>query len=154
MLHLLDKNLSRIGSFETYGSLIDYIHHSRIRKLRFLIYRTYPFDSVLDGEESNWRFVYYKHAQLRTVYSCMKEPPLTQIEKEAFDQELDLIELYQGDPARPLQIPVTDDVNIQQLQRNWCESYCKTHEYSITETFNNESVPESPGTGGSDDLGV
>ncbi len=154
MLHLLDENLSRIGSFETYGGLIDYIHKSRIFKLRFLIYRTYPFDSVLDGEEANWRFVYYKHAELRTAYSCMKEPPLKETEKEAFDQGLDLIEICQGDPGRPLQIPVTADVNIQQLQQNWCEAYCKAYRYSITETLGGENIPEPPVAGGQDDLVV
>ena len=154
MLHLLDENLSQIGSFETYRDLIDYIHKSRVYKLRFLIYRTYPFDSVLDGEEANWRFIYYKHAELKTVYSCMKEPPLTKTEKEAFDQGLDLIEICQDDPARPLQIPVTADVDIQKLQKNWCEAYCKAHRYSITETSGDKNVPEFPMTGGQDDLVV
>lgn len=131
MLHLLDQHHNPIGTFETYECLIDYIHKSRIYKLRLLIYRNYSFENVLDLEETRWRFVHYKHAELSVIYSCMKEPPIKGIEKQAFDQGLDLIEVYQGSPTNPLQIPVTPDLNIQKLQKDWCESYCKAHGYSL-----------------------
>lgn len=140
MLHLLDQYHGSIGTFETYDSLIDYIHKSRLYKLRLLIYRHYPFENVFGVEETRWRFVYYKHAELIVIYSCMKEPPIKGVEKQAFDDGLDLIEVYQEDPSSPLQIPVTEDLDIESLKKEWCEAYCKAHGYKVIEDYHSPNT--------------
>jgi len=152
MLHLLDENFSRIGSFNTHDEVVDFIHNSQIYHL---VYSSNSLGATLDLEETGWRFVYYRHSELNIIYSCMKEPPIKGVESEAFDQGLDLIEIHHGSPLNPIQIPVTPDLDIEHLKKEWCEAYCKAHGYSLLETLNNnEGLSESPMTGGSDDLVV
>jgi hypothetical protein len=107
---------------------------------------------VLD--QGFWSFIYYEYDFLNTVYSCMKDPPLTEIEREAFRQGLDLIEIQQGNEDNPLQIPVDRNTDIESLKKEWCEDYCKAHGYFLKVTLHNETDPESLKTGGSDDPAV
>lgn len=154
MLHLLDEQLGRIGSFKTYNEVVDFIHEVQTYRLTYINTRDYPLVVPLDHVKSRWRFVYYKHSELTIIYSCMKEPPINGIERQAFEMGLDLIEIYQGDAKNPLQTPVTADLNIQKLHKDWCESCCKTYGYTLLETFGNESLSELPTTGGGSDLVV
>ena len=154
MLHLLDENFSRIGSFKIYDEVVDFIHNSQIYHLVYVSKHHYPLAETLDLKEVGWRFVYYKHTELNIIYSCMKEPPIKGIEREAFEQGLDLIEVHHGNPLNPIQLAVTADLDIEFLKKEWCEAYCKAHGYSLIETLNNEGLSESPMTGGADDLVV
>ena len=154
MLHLLDENFSRIGSFKTYDEVVGFIHNSQIYHLVYVNNRDCPLVSPLDLKDTGWRFVCYKHSELNTIYSCMKEPPIQGIEREAFEQGLDLIEIHHGSPLNPIQLPVRQDLDIESLKKEWCEAYCKAHGYSLIETFNNENQSEPSTPGGSDDLVV
>ena len=147
MLHLLDENFSRIGSFKTYGEVVDFIHNSQIYHLTYVNNRDYSLGATLDLKDTGWRFVYYKHSELNTIYSCMKEPPIEGIEREAFEQGLDLIEIHHGSPLNPIQLPVRQDLDIESLKKKWCEAYCKAHGYSLIETLSNENLsqPSTPG---------
>jgi hypothetical protein len=154
MLHLLDENFSRIGSFNTHDEVVGFIHNSQIYHLVYVNNRDDYLGGTLDLAEMGWRFVYYRHSELNIIYSCMSEPPIKGIELEAFKQGLDLIEIHHGSPLNPIQIPVTEDLDIESLKKEWCEAYCKAHGYSLIETLKNEGLSESPMTGGSDDLVV
>lgn len=140
MIHLLDEEKKEIGRFYTYSQVVDYIHKAQIYHLRYLIYRKNPsLESPLDLADTKWRFVYYKHGDLNTIYTSRKEPPPKGIEKQAFDRGLDLIEIHRNDLLNPLQIPVTVDLDIGALEKDWCLAYCKANGYTLTE----ESFPES-----------
>lgn len=156
MLHLLDENFSRLGSFETYSELVDFIHNSQIYHLTYISNHDHPLVSPLDLKDTGWRFVYYKHSDLNIIYSCMHEPPIKGIERQAFDLGLDLIEIHHGSPINPIQLPVTADLDIEYLKKEWCEAYCTVHRYSLLRGLNNEDLPISliPNDGGANDLDI
>ena len=154
MLHLLDEYFDQLGSFKTYGEVVDFIHNSQIYHLVYVNTRDQPLVGALDLENANWRFVYYKHTELNIIYSCMNEPPISGIERQAFDQGLDLIEVHHGSPLNPIQIPVTEDLDIESLKKDWCEAYCKANGYALLESLDNESTDKDETTGGSNDLVV
>ncbi len=154
MLHLLDENFSRIGSFKTYGEVVDFIHNSQIYHLVHVNISGHPLVSPLDLKDTGWRFVYYKHSELNTIYSCMKDSPIKGIEREAFEQGLDLIEIHHGSPLNPIQLPVKEGLDIESLKKEWCEVYCKAYGYSLIETLSNENLSRPSTPGGSDDMAV
>jgi len=154
MLHLLDQHFTRIGSFKTYGEIVGFIHNAQIYHLTYVNNCDHSLGSILDSKEVGWQFVYYRHLDLNIIYSCMYEPPIKGIERQAFDQGLDLIEIHHGSPLNPIQFSVTGDLDIEFLKREWCEAYCKAHGYSLIEVSGNEDSLEPPLTGGSDDLDI
>lgn len=154
MLHLLDENFSRIGSLKNYDEVVAFIHNSQIYQLVYVSNHNYPLAATLDLKEAGWRLVYYKHTELNIIYSCMNEPPIKGIEKQAFEQSLDLIEVHHGSPLNPIQIPVTEDLNVESLKKEWCEAYCKAHGYSLLKTLNNDNFSQPSIPGGFDDLVV
>lgn len=156
MLHLLDKHYARIGSFRTYGEVVEFIHNSQIYHVNSIKTRDHPLISSLELKEVRWRFAYYRHEELDIIYSSMKEPPIKGIELQAFEQGLDLIEIHYGIPLNPIQLLVRSGLDIESLMREWCEAYCNSQGYSLIEivTLNIEDVSGSPKTGGADDLVV
>ena len=135
MIHLLNETRTSIGSFANYNDLVHHINKTELSRTKFLnaLKHTLAVSHVLD--QSFWNFIYYKYDFLKTIYSCMKEPPLTEIEREAFRQGLDLIEINQGSEDNPLQIPVNQDTNIESLKKDFCLAYCKAHNYVLSENF-------------------
>ena len=55
--------------------------------------------------------------------------------RQAYEQELDLLEMCKGDLNKPLQIPVSPDVDVEHLLKIWCFEYCKAHGYEVKEDF-------------------
>jgi hypothetical protein len=140
MLHLLDGHLAHVGSFHNYSEIVQYIHNSQIYHLVHKNVLDDPLMQSLDLEELCWRFVYYKHSELSIIYSCMKEPPIMGVEKEAFDQGLDLIEIHHGSSLNPMQLPVTADLDIDLLKREWCEAYCSSQGFKIISSISSEQL--------------
>jgi hypothetical protein len=52
---------------------------------------------------------------------------------EDYEDEQDLIEIYVGDPQSPHQIPVTPDLDLTELMRDWCFDYCYAHGFRVFE---------------------
>lgn len=158
MIHLLNKDHTNIGSFANYSDLIDFINNKEQSRLKFLNTLNHTLEVPYVMDQSRWSFIYYKHAHLKAMYSCTKEPPIIGIEREAFQQELDLIEVYQGTESNPLQIPVNQDTDIETLQRDFCLAYCMAHGYTLSGILGTSglgSPGEGEGTpGGEDDLSV
>ena len=151
MLHLLNETRTSIGSFANYNDLVDHINKTELSRIKFLnaLNHTLAVPYVLD--QRFWSFIYYKYDFLKNIYSCMKEPPLTGIEREAFRQGLDLIEINQGSEDNPLQIPVDRDTDIESLKKDFCLAYCWAHDYVLSETFETTEPSQSLDFGNMDD---
>ena len=154
MLHILDEHLAQIASFKTYGEFIDFIHKSQIYHLKHINTNNSTFVGGLGVVDTRWLFFYYKHSELAAIYSSINQPPIREIERQAFEQGLDLIEIHRGDDLNSLQIVVTRDLDIESLKKEWCEAFCKKHGYSIVATLHNENSSGTPTTGGDDDLAI
>lgn len=147
MIHLLNESREHIENFNSYGELADYIHKKELSRTRMLASMTFDWMHLPPNLEEEWSFVVYTHESLKTTYATMRNPPLTEIEWEAFERGLDLIEIHYGNARSRTQILVTGDVDIESLQKDWCLAYGKAHDYIIEETGTNTA-------GGKDDLAL
>ena len=159
MIHLLNASHQNIGCFQNYNDLADYIHKIELSRTRLLI-AGIDLNLSNNWEQEHWGFAVYTHEFSKTIYSAMREPPLTGIELEAFQQGLDLIEIHYGDANNPIQIPITEDTDIESLRKDWCLSYCKAQDYTVLDTLEKKGIDfEDTGShektiGGDDDLAL
>lgn len=128
MIQVFGSNKEAIGHFNNYDDLFKHISSVENSKLAECSSRSL-------GEI--WNFALYTNKRLSYIYYKTLERSFSKIGKEAFEQELDLIEIYKGDFQSPLQIPVTPDVNVQELKESWCHEYCDAHNYLLVDYKNN-----------------
>jgi hypothetical protein len=134
MIHLLNEHRANIGSFEDYSALTDHINKTELSRLNLLNAMNATLGSPYALDQRKWSFVTYKHSVLKTMYSCTKKPPITEIEQLAFQHQLDLIEIFKGTADNPLQFPVTENTDIGSLKKDFCLAYGKAHHYAISES--------------------
>lgn len=113
-----------ISSFKNYDELFKYINNLEYRRL---------FEESDNSSRENWNFTIYPHQRLSYIYYKAREKFSTEIEKEAYERELDLIGIYRGDYKNPIQIPVTPDINIETIKKNWCREYCFANQFYLIE---------------------
>lgn len=167
MIRLLNEACTTIGDFAGYDDLVDHINKTESSRIKLLNSLNHMLWALHALDQSRWSFIYYKYDFLKTIYSTMKEPPITGIERGALRQGLDLIEVHQGSEGDPLQIPVSRDTDIESLKWDFCLAYCEAHDYTLSETFETSKIlepmktvdsmdsEERKGTaGGKDDLAV
>jgi hypothetical protein len=128
MIQVFGSNKEAIGQFDNYEALFKHINSIENSKLVECSSRSL-------GEI--WSFALYTNKRLSYIYYKTLERSFSKVGKEAFEQELDLIEIYKGDFQNPIQIPVTADINVQELKESWCQEYCDTHNYLLVDYKNN-----------------
>lgn len=131
MIQVFASDKTVIGLFKDYEAFFTYINALENSKLT-------ESRSCFPGEI--WSFVLFTNKRLSYIYHKTLERSFSKIGKEAFEQELDLIEISKGDHKSPLQIPVTPDVDVQKLKENWCQEYCDAHNYTLVEYQDNFEV--------------
>ena len=128
MIQVFGSNKEAIGQFNNYDELFKHINSIENSKLMECSSRSL-------GEI--WSFALYTNKRLSYIYYKTLERSFSKVGKEAFEQELDLIEIYKGDFKSPIQIPVTPDVNVQKLKETWCQEYCDSHNHLLVDYKNN-----------------
>lgn len=128
MIQVFDSDKTVIGLFKDYDAFFTHINALENSKLT---------ESGACFPGKIWSFVLFTNKRLSYIYHKTLERSFSKIGKEAFEQELDLIEISKGDDKSPLQIPVTPDVNVQKLKENWCQEYCDAHNYALVEYQDN-----------------
>jgi len=157
MISLLDEDQKELGRFSRWSQVVDYIHKIQVYQLKYLTYCKLPFqEKHAELLETAWRFVYYRQADLTTIYASFKEDITPTVrEKQAFDQGHDLIEIYKGD-LMCIQVSVPVDLDISLLEKDWCQEYCEAHGYLLLESLDKKSIDDNSSkastTGGADDL--
>ena len=106
--------------------------------------QAFDFISGMDGEVeegslfylplktgNNWSFVTYPPERVNRLsqFDPMTEPSL----RQAYDEQLGLLELCSGDYANPRYIALTPDVDVQELKKQWLQKYCAAHGLAIEE---------------------
>jgi hypothetical protein len=43
----------------------------------------------------------------------------------------DILEIVSGDPTKPVFIPLAHNLDMEPLQKNWCDQYCKAHSLNL-----------------------
>lgn len=73
----------------------------------------------------NWSFTVYPPKRVAALYAHSKDP--SEALREAFEENLPLIEICTGDYKQPLCITLTPNVDMDYLKRKWCIDYCTFH---------------------------
>ena len=122
MLEIYDIKQEKIAIFEDDKQLFGFIQQiERIKLLR----------GDYQNSQSIWFFEHRCYEKLFMVHSHINGKPLTAIEKEAYTQQRDTIEIYKGEYAFPVQLIVTPELDVDELEKQWCQDYCKAHGFSI-----------------------
>lgn len=123
MIQIFDSEQKSLGLFKDYDAV--YQHITALENSKLLDSSTYPNDI--------WAFVLFTNKRLSYIYHKTLERSFSKVGREAFERELDLLEISKGDYHNPIQIPVTGDVDISELKRTWCQEYCDSHDMSLIE---------------------
>ena len=85
--------------------------------------------------KGKWIFARHSHERVLSFYRyvCDQEIAVSPSEKLAPAEAGDVLEMINGDVKKPIFIPVTPDVDVITLQQQWCQNYCKEHNYALFE---------------------
>ncbi len=123
MIEIFNENKGTLG-FQSYNSLFKHIREIEKQKL-------------LETGQMDWNFIIHSNERLSgTYWSAVKalEIFLTLKEQEAYENGLNLLEIWKGDPDNPYQIILTPDVNVKEIKKSWCRDYCIENGYKVSET--------------------
>ncbi len=91
------------------------------------------FESYLQFEGSNWRFVSYRADRVAAIFEFL--PTINPNIEEAYEGRLGLLEICAGDYQDIRYIPITPKTDMEKLKKNWLRKYCKAHGFALAETF-------------------
>jgi len=124
MIEIIPLNGSQRLQFESYDQLFDYITETENLKL---------LEKCPNVKEMNWSFTIYPPRQVAALYSH-KDNPDAAI-KEAYEEELPLIEICVGCYKNPSYTVYTPNVDIDYLKMKWCLDYCTYHDFLLKDHF-------------------
>jgi hypothetical protein len=125
MISLFNAEGRKIGTFKSFEAVIEYFNRRECLK---------PASPNTIGNDEKWGFVYYPHRRLCAL-NDHAHTHLTEIEQEAYEQKLDLIEIYAGDAHYPEQLLVTPNLDLPNLIKNWCFDYAYAQRLVLLQTF-------------------
>lgn len=82
---------------------------------------------------TQWGFVVFPPESVPNLYFKLKQKPIPAPLKEAYEQQLGVIEVCKGDYANPTWVPVTLDLDIGKLKKDWYLECCKKHGFFVIE---------------------
>ena len=97
-----------------------------------------PYSEGESSGEGRWDFAYWPHKRLSALHEHLKDTHFSEAEREAYENELDLIEIFGGGTELADQYIVTPNLDVGGLMREWCFDYACAHGYTVLETFSSE----------------
>jgi hypothetical protein len=131
VIQLFNKNTEEKRSFQNSNELFKFIRDMEHSKL---------FEDHPEFGSFSWSFRVFKRRSIVEYYHNIKEEDLTSPIRQAYEQELDLLEMCKGDLKKPLQIPVSPDVDVEHLRKIWCFEYCRAHGYEVREDYHSPNA--------------
>ncbi len=85
--------------------------------------------------KGKWIFARHSHQRVLDFYNYIRDqeisvPPAEQL---ALAEAGDVLEIINGNVKEPVFIPVTPGIDVMTLQQQWCQNYCKEHNYTLVE---------------------
>ena len=131
MIWLFNSRTKHAGSYQNFEEVCD-----RFRRIEHLK----PVPAGGSGADGRWDFIYWPYKRLKSLHEHVKGTPFSQLEQEAYEGEIDLIEIFDGRPEAPDQYVVTHDFDVKNLMRGWCFGYARHHQYTILESHSAGSI--------------
>jgi hypothetical protein len=82
---------------------------------------------------THWGFVVFPPEMVPNLYLNLKQKPVPAPLKEAYEQQLGVIEVCSGDYANPTYVPITPSLDIGKLKKGWYLECCKKHGFLVVE---------------------
>ena len=101
-----------------------------------------------DVDTTHWSFVIFPAERVPNLYFNLKQKPVPASLKEAYEQQLGVIEMCKGDYRNPIWMPLTFGLDIGKLKKDWYFECCKKHGYVLVDRT---SPADFEGTGGEHD---
>jgi hypothetical protein len=117
MIEIIPLDGSQSLWFENCDQLFAYITETENKKL--LSKRAYP-------PHMDWSFTIYPTKQVAALYAYHMDPD--ESIKEAYIEELSLIEICAGSYQHPTYIVYTPNVDMDFLKIKWCLDFCTYHD--------------------------
>lgn len=121
-----------VGSYKRFEDVCDYF-------MRLEHFKTTDRNSF---SEERWEFAYYSYEYLREIFGGIKRNVPSKMEREAYENELDVIEVCTGDPQMLRQIVLFPEVDVEELTRNWCFDYARAKNFALFELIEKNVSPE------------
>ncbi len=84
--------------------------------------------------KGKWIFARHSWQRVLSFYTYIRDQEIpVQIAEEDSGENFDVLEMINGNVKEPIFIPVTPDVDVTALQHQWCQNYCKEHNYALFE---------------------
>jgi hypothetical protein len=106
--------------FQNYNELFDHI--VEVENLRML--QLEP-----DFKTMQWSFTTYVPQHVAVLYAHLKAQ--NDVVREAFENQLPLIEICTGDFTNPQYVVKTPNLDIEYLKKKWVLAYCTAHDMTV-----------------------
>ena len=84
--------------------------------------------------KSKWIFARHSHQRVLSFFNYVRDQEISvQPAEEDSGENFDILEMVNGNVKEPIFIPVTPDIDVVTLQQQWCQNYCKEHNYALFE---------------------
>ena len=84
--------------------------------------------------KGKWIFAHHSHERVLSFYKYIRDQEISvQLAEKDGGENFDVLEMINGNIKEPVFIPVTPDVDVMALQHQWCQNYCKEHNYALFE---------------------
>ena len=120
MLEIISLDGLQNMQFESYNELFDYI--VKIGNLKLLKRR-------LDQKQDDWNFTIYSPKQVSALFTHANGRHSAI--REAYEEELPLIEICTGSSKHPIYVVNTPNTDIDYLKRKWCLDFCTYHDFVL-----------------------
>jgi len=122
MIILMPFNGKPIEHFKDYNELFDHL---------LAVENTKLIANNPNFKEMNWRFTIHPPRRVVAFYVHLKDT--NEAIKEAYEEDLSLIEICFGDFTKPTYIALTPNTNLDYLKKKWCVEYCVFHHLVVRE---------------------
>ena len=124
MIGIFNTGTQEIKMFETVEQLFNYIIMIENKKM---------LEDHTNFGNMAWSLKIMSAQHVRELYTHMKKSERTEALREAYEQELPLLEVCHGDFRNPARFPLTPHIDLEALKMDWCRAYCKVHQFYVIE---------------------
>ena len=126
MINIFTSKYKHYANFYTFSDVVSHIRALENAKL---------LEDHPQFGQTNWSFEYYTPARVRSLFEEMHKTPVREKLREAYEKGLGAFEMCIGDYQNPMFVAVTEDLEAEDLRRNWSYDYLKSHGYIIIEAL-------------------
>jgi len=84
-----------------------------------------------NARDRDWAFTIHPPQRITAFFAHLKDS--CEAIKEAFEEDLPLIEICAGDYTKPVYITQTPNTDMDYLKKRWCVDYCAFHHLVVRE---------------------